>query len=201
MTLQAQLLARAVTAEERKEAYHRVREGLDRATHLVQQLLTMARLEPEAWKKSFREVSLGELARQMVGDFAQQAAAKGIDLGLAQEEPATLPADPESLRILLENLVDNAIRYTPAPGRVDVGVRAEGEDILLEVVDTGPGVPPEARERVFDRFYRRLGTNVSGSGLGLAIVKGIAEKHQARVTLEDGEKGKGLKVTVRFRRG
>jgi two-component system OmpR family sensor kinase len=201
VTLQAQLLSRAVTAEERKEAYRRVREGLDRATHLVQQLLTMARMEPEAWKKSFQEVSLGEVARKVVGDFAQQAAEKGIDLGLAREETISVPGDPDSLRILLENLVDNAVRYTPPPGRVDVSVRRKGEDVLLEVMDTGPGIPPEARERVFDRFYRRRGTNVSGSGLGLALVRGIAERHQARVSLEDGEEGKGLKVTVRFRRG
>jgi two-component system OmpR family sensor kinase len=174
---------------------------LDRATHLVQQLLTMARMEPEAWKKSFQEVSLGEVARKVVGDFAQQAAEKGIDLGLAREETISVPGDPDSLRILLENLVDNAVRYTPPPGRVDVSVRRKGEDVLLEVMDTGPGIPPEARERVFDRFYRRRGTNVSGSGLGLALVRGIAERHQARVSLEDGEEGKGLKVTVRFRRG
>jgi two-component system OmpR family sensor kinase len=82
---------------------------------------------------------------------------------------------------------------------VDVGVRTE-EEVLLEVVDTGPGIPPEARERVFDRFYRRLGTEAPGSGLGLAIVKGIAERHQAKVALENGENGKGLKVTLRFER-
>lgn len=199
VTLQAQLLARAVTAEERKEAYHKVREGLTRATHLVQQLLTMARLEPEARQTPFQEVALDALARKVVGDFARQAAVRGIDLGLAHEEPARVQGDPESLRILLENLVDNGLRYTPAPGRVDVGVRTE-EEVLLEVVDTGPGIPPEARERVFNRFYRRLGTDAPGSGLGLAIVKGIAERHQAKVALENGENGKGLKVTVRFER-
>ncbi len=199
VTLQAQLLARAAIPEERAEAYRRVREGLARATHLVQQLLTMARLEPEARQRPLQKVLLSELARKVVGEFAQQAQVSGIDLGLAQEEPAGVLGDPDSLRILLENLIDNAIRYTPATGRVDVRVRREGEDALLEVQDTGCGIPPEARNRVFDRFYRRLGTKVSGSGLGLAIVKRIAERHQARIIVGEGDAGSGLKVTVRFK--
>jgi signal transduction histidine kinase len=103
------------------------------------------------------------------------------------------------LETLVHNLVDNALRYTPPAGRVSVEVRSEDGSALLEVRDSGPGIPPEERARVFDRFYRMPGSAVGGSGLGLSIVKQIADAHRAEISLSDADEGKGLRVTVRFK--
>src|SRR6202008_3248958 len=111
---------------------------------------------------------------------------------------ATVAGEGEALRTLLRNLVDNAVRYTPPGGRVDVTVEAPPAGPRLTVSDDGPGIPPEERVRVFDRFYRRAGTEPPGSGLGLAIVKAIAEAHGAAVSRADGPRGVGLAVSVRF---
>ncbi len=100
----------------------------------------------------------------------------------------------------LGNLVDNAIRYTPPGGKVDVRVRTEGEEVVAEVLDTGPGIPAAERERVFDRFYRGGAAAGSGSGLGLAIVREIARRHGATVELRDGDGGRGLCARLRFER-
>ena len=99
------------------------------------------------------------------------------------------------------NLVDNAVRYTPPGGRVDVAAYREGDSPVLSVIDTGPGIPPDDRERVFDRFYRRAGSGAAGSGLGLAIVRNIAERHGAQLMLDEGPGGKGLAVRVIFSPG
>ena len=118
-----------------------------------------------------------------------------VDLVAGQAVP--LPSPAAGLRLLLSNLVGNAVRYTPDGGRVDVGVQADGGGTLLVVGDTGPGIPADERERVFDRFYRRPGETAEGSGLGLAIVRAVAERHGADVRLRDADGG-GLRVEVRF---
>ena len=105
--------------------------------------------------------------------------------------------DREALRTLARNLVDNAVRYTPRNGAVQVRTLATSDETVLEVIDNGPGIPPEDRERVFDRFYRRAGSQESGTGLGLAIVKAIADRSGARVALS-GAPGGGLKAAVSF---
>jgi two-component system OmpR family sensor kinase len=123
---------------------------------------------------------------------------KHIDLGLAHADPATVDGDAASLAILLSNLVDNALRYTPAGGRIDVCVGNADGVPTLTVADDGPGIPPEDRERVFDRFYRGAGNDEPGSGLGLSIVKRIADAHGASIALDVPATGSGLVVTVRF---
>jgi two-component system OmpR family sensor kinase len=196
LQLQVQLARRARSDEERQAAFADLEAGLKRATHLVQQLLTLARQEPEAADEPPRTVDLAALAAQVVGEYAPLAATRGIDLGLAHADAVSVFGHDASLRALLANLVDNAVRYTPGGGQVDVTVRHDGDRAVLAVRDTGPGVPAEERERVFDRFYRREGTGVDGSGLGLAIVKAIAERHGATIALEDGPGGKGLVVRI-----
>jgi len=126
--------------------------------------------------------------------------AKSIDLGVTRDDAGTIQGDGNGLRTLLGNLVDNAVRYTPTGGRVDVAAYRESGSAVLAVVDTGPGIPPEERERVLDRFYRRVGSEAAGSGLGLSIVKNIAERHGGRVVLDAGPAGKGLAVRVVFPR-
>jgi two-component system, OmpR family, sensor kinase len=143
-------------------------------------------------------VELSKLAKQVVAERALVAADKGVDLGVVRDETATVRGDAESLRILLANLVDNAIRYTPRDGRIDVSVHLQRGAPALEVTDTGPGIPEAERGRVFDRFYRRAGSGAGGNGLGLAIVRNIAERHGASIDLVDGPGGRGLSARVTF---
>jgi len=198
--LQIQLAERAGTEAERKAAFADLRQGLARASHLVQQLLTLARQEPEAAESPPTLVDLAEVARLVLAEHAPLASERNIDLGLVHEEHTAVRGDPEALRVMLGNLVDNAIRYTPPGGTVDVAVNARDGAAAVQVEDTGPGIPPEDRGRVFDRFYRREGTQAPGSGLGLAIVKNIAERHGAAIALENRTPGPGLRVSVSFPR-
>jgi two-component system, OmpR family, sensor kinase len=199
LKLQAQLAARAEEPGERASCLAELQRGLDRAAHVVQQLLTLAREEPGAdVGRADQTVALAELVAQVVADHAPLAESKQIDLGATSiDERATVRGDPMALRTLLTNLVDNAIRYSPTGGRVDLaaGMASDGTGAYLEVSDSGPGIPKAERERVFDRFYRRAGNGQDGSGLGLSIVKAIAERHGARVLLGDAPGG-GLAVRV-----
>ena len=197
LRLQAQSLDRADNADARKLAVARLTAGIDRATRLVEQLLVLARQEA-ANDVAARPVDLAELARRTVGDLVGLAQAKEVDLGLQHADPASVEGQPDALHILLRNLVENAIKYTPAGGTVDIAVRLEKDAVLIAVEDSGPGIPPEERERVFDRFYRVAGSEAAGSGLGLAIVKAIAERHGARLQLDKSERLGGLAATVRF---
>jgi len=196
--LQIQLAQRAQTGEEREAAFARLKGGQSRAAHLVQQLLTLARQEPGVAPQTFAPVDLAELARLVVSEYAPLAADKNIDLGLGRAEHASVSGDFEALRVMLGNLVDNAIRYTPAGGTVDVALHLSGREAVLEIADTGPGIPQEDRARVFDRFYRRDAAHVAGSGLGLAIVKNIADRHHASIVLDNRTPGPGLRVAVSF---
>jgi signal transduction histidine kinase len=142
-------------------------------------------------------VLLETAASEGIADTHAPALARGIDLGLDAEPDVRVMGDRDALRTLVRNLVDNAVRYTPAGGRVQVQTAKTPQGALLEVTDSGPGIPAADRERVFDRFYRRVSAPEGGSGLGLAIVKAIADRHGARVSLADAPGG-GLRVTVDF---
>jgi two-component system OmpR family sensor kinase len=200
--LQAQLAERAATGTVRDAALAELKAGLGRAARLVEQLLTLAREEPGVTNRPLAPVGLADLARAVIADHAQLAAAKRIDLGLADgvaEAPAAIVnGDEPGLRTLLSNLVANAVRYTPDGGRIDVAAFDEGGRPTLAVRDSGPGIPPAEHERVFDRFYRAATAGTPGSGLGLAIVRSIAERHGANIILGPGLDGRGLGVTVRF---
>ncbi len=199
--LQMGALARAGTDAERTEATEKLSAGVQRAIRLVEQMLALSRQETRA-EPVLSQVRLDDLAREVVSEFVPLSDARGIDLGISGSQPAVVLGDSDALATLLRNLVDNALRYTPSGGRVDVSIERSGEAdrarTLLRVVDTGPGIPLEDRSRVFDRFYRRPGTSPPGSGLGMAIVKAIADKHQATVLLDAGPGGMGLAVTVGF---
>jgi two-component system, OmpR family, sensor kinase len=201
LQLQIQVLERAQTPEDRSEALAQLRAGARRANRLVEQLLTLARLEPEAAQGEAAPVRLDRLAAGSVAEIEPLAAAKPVELRLGHIEPVAVVGREDALRTLLDNLVGNAIRYTPAGGRVTVDACSDAEGPLLAVTDNGPGIPVEERQRVFDRFYRVPRIGASGSGLGLAIVKSIADAHRARVELAEGEAGTGLSVRVRFPAG
>ncbi|HTT06388.1 MAG TPA: ATP-binding protein [Steroidobacteraceae bacterium] len=198
LRLQLQVFTRAQTQAQRTEALGRLERGIERATHVVSQLLTLARVEPEGSQAPLRMVALDEVVYEQVAEFTVIAQDRGVDLGTSGIEPATVPGNRESLAILLGNLIENAVRYTPRHGKVDVNLRHESSAAILEVIDSGPGIAPEERTRVFDRFYRGAGVEVGGSGLGLSIVKRIAGQHRARLSLADNPTGRGLRVEVRF---
>jgi two-component system OmpR family sensor kinase len=195
LKLQVQGLERAESPAAREVAVARLTAGIERATRLVEQLLVLARQEASAaGGAKAQQVALAELARRTVGDFAGVAQNKGVDLGLQHADEVSVEGQADGLMIMMRNLVDNAVKYTPPGGTVDVSV--VGARVVVE--DSGPGIPEEERERVFNRFYRVAGSEVSGSGLGLAIIKAIAERHGATLTLEKSERLGGLKAVVTF---
>ncbi len=210
LQLQLQLVERAGSDTARVQALADLKSGLQRTTHTIQQMLTLARQEPGAAEYAVAQVNLATLVRSVVLDHERLAEAQQIDLGVTDaDESAIVQGDVDALRILLANLVGNALRYTPAGGRVDVACGENEHETFVEVSDTGPGIPASERDRVFDRFYRRHGegkigsSGQSGSGLGLSIVRTIADRHGAVVDLADahpGDEAPGLRVTVCFPR-
>jgi len=195
--LQAQIAGRAKTESEREAALTQLSGGVDRASHLIEQLLHMARLEPSAREATFTPIALDALVKQVVADFSAQADARNIDLGVGACTAVELTGQANSLRMLLGNLVDNALRYTPAGGRVDVELANDPAtgNVVISVSDNGPGIPEPERERVFERFHRLAGSETPGSGLGLAIVRQVAHLHGGRVELDTSATG-GLLVRV-----
>jgi two-component system, OmpR family, sensor kinase len=197
--LQAQLAERARTDAERTVALDDLKGGIDRATRLVEQLLTLAREEPGVTDAPRTSVDLPALARKVIAELAPLALAKNIDIGMNTPDAIAVEGDAAALTTLLSNLIDNAVRYTPPQGRIDVAVDRIGGRPTLAVRDSGPGIPLEERERVFDRFYRgATAGGQRGSGLGLSIVRRIAARHGADVQLNAGLGNAGLGVTVRF---
>jgi two-component system, OmpR family, sensor kinase len=201
LNLQMQLAERAPNSEEKLKAFDMMRSGLARCSRLVNQLLTLARNELGGATNKHETVDLSEVAREIVIEQAMLAQAKQIDLGLIRNDPVRLLGDSEGLRAMIGNLVNNAIRHTPEQGKIDVSISLRDREALLEISDTGPGIPEADRERVFDRFYRRAESKESGSGIGLAIVKSVALRHGASVTLHAAANTSGLLVRVRFPSG
>jgi two-component system OmpR family sensor kinase/two-component system sensor histidine kinase QseC len=203
LRLELQLLDRAPDEAARREARRHLGAAVERAIHLVGQLLTLARNEPREAAGALASLALAEPVAEGMADVHGAAGVKGLDLSL-DAQPATVRGDREALRTLVRNLLDNAVRHAPAGGCVRVRIRpgptADGgaaEGAVLEVADSGTGIPPAERERAFDRFYRRASAPEGGSGLGLAIVKAIADRHGAQVRLGDAPEG-GLGVRVTF---
>ncbi|MDP9109957.1 MAG: ATP-binding protein, partial [Pseudomonadota bacterium] len=197
LKLQLQLLARAEDTTARAEALQHLHDGVDRAGHLIGQLLTAAQTDPNDTAAHLAPVDFSELVRQCVADLFVLAQARQIDLTLHGNAQVQINANAPRLQILVRNLIDNAVRYTPSGGAVVVGLERTDGAWLLCVDDSGPGIPPAERARAFDRFYRGANQDQTGSGLGLSIVKNIADQHGATVTLDTAALG-GLQVRVRF---
>jgi two-component system OmpR family sensor kinase len=198
LKLQLELARRAGRPAELTAALDDLEAGVARTSHVVEQLMTLARVEPEALATQRTASDLVAIAKDAIVARAALAADKAIDLGLAHATPAVVSGDPASLGIMLSNLIDNALRYTPRGGRIDVFVERDESAVTLGVADTGPGIPRDERARVFDRFYRGAAGDEPGSGLGLSIVKRIADAHQATITLDAPAQGTGLIARVRF---
>ena len=197
LALQAQLVERETTPEARAQSLRDLRGGLARATRVVEQLLSLAREEPDAAPAVFAPVDASALMRETVAALNPLAAAKSIDLGVTRaDDAAIVSGDADGLRTLLANLVDNAIRYTPAGGRVDASVEARDASVIIAVRDDGPGIAPAERDRIFDRFARGDAPSAPGSGLGLAIVRRIAQRHGGSVAIGEGLDGRGAGLVV-----
>lgn len=192
--LQAQLARRSDDVH-REAALDELDKGIERSTHLVAQLLQMARLEPDVHQRHATPFRCDQLAAEVVGAFSARADARDVDLGLEASDAATVCMDPEDFRVLLNNLVDNALRHTPVGSRVDIRVRQAGERVTLTVNDNGPGIAQAERERALHRFVRLNPQDSTGSGLGLAIVTQIAEHNGGTIELADSPGG-GLSVSV-----
>jgi two-component system sensor histidine kinase TctE len=185
MRMQSELALRQEDPGEIHRSLEQLAKSSESATRLVNQLLALARAEnqPHAGL-AFEPLDLSLLARDVVQDWVQASFTHEIDLGYEAPDGAVdIAGHPMMLRELLSNLIDNALRYTPAGGSVTVRVRSDAGQALLEVEDTGPGIAPGERPRVFERFYRILGSNAPGSGLGLAIVREIAQQHGAEIQI------------------
>ena len=199
LRLQAQSLQRAPDDATRAIATERLLAGIDRATRLVEQLLALARQQGAGEGAELVSLDLTALARNALADAEPEAARHAIALTLdAPTAHVVLRADEAALAVLLRNLLGNALRHTPPGGQVRVGVREEASVIDLTVEDSGPGIAPDERARVLDRFYRVPGTPGHGSGLGLAIVRAIAERHGAALTLDASPTLGGLRVMLRW---
>ncbi|NEX59541.1 ATP-binding protein [Noviherbaspirillum galbum] len=197
LKIQLQLLERARDDAARAEARARLAEGMDRAAHLVDQLLAAARTDPDDAASAFEETDLAEAVREVIAALHVVAEQKGIEIALEAPERLQLAGDPQALTMLARNLIDNAIRYTPAGGQVMVRLSSAQGHVELVVEDSGPGIPEADRPRAFDRFYRGTGETQGGSGLGLAIVKNVVDMHRAAIKLGVSTMG-GLKVEVTF---
>lgn len=194
------ILQKLVSEPAAKEVLHQLDAGADRTTHLVNRLLALSKVEQSAeGQTKHTVVDLNAVAAASASNLVVEAVSKNIDLSFeSASSQAWVLGDESSLVEMITNLVENAVRYTPANGSVSVSVVIQ-DLIRLQVDDTGPGIPPAERERVFERFYRILGTDVSGSGIGLAIVSEVARSHQARVLIDDvPDQASGTRITVEF---
>lgn len=199
---QSELALRTSDPERKQHALEHVLTSTRHGIRLVNQLLALARNEPGGQDtNNFTSLNLNQLAQECTVNWVQMALEKNIDIGYeGASVPITVQGDATSLTEMLNNLIDNAIRYTPAGGHITVSVRAAQHGAELCVEDNGPGIAPQHRERVFERFYRILGSGQSGSGLGLAIVAEVAKRHRAELELDEGSGGIGTRISVCFPR-
>jgi two-component system sensor histidine kinase QseC len=199
LKIQAQVALRSKDDEEQSSALKNVLHGVDRATRLVEQMLSLARVDPDTAAISYRQVDLRSLTVSVMVDLEPLAQAKKIELtlekGFAHGDTCSVLGDEAQLSLLLRNLLDNAIRYTPDGGSVSVDI-LDIDAVTLVVKDTGPGILESERKNVTQRFYRVSGSGEEGSGLGLSIVHRIAELHGARLEFGDNDAGNGLLVRV-----
>jgi two-component system sensor histidine kinase QseC len=196
---QAQVAQRAIDPQQRQQALQQILIGVDRATHLVTQLLTLARIDATQTLPT-SPFDMQELISQIIIDLTEQALKKNIDLGL--ENTATLTivdGNQNALYLMFRNLVDNAIRYTPKNGQVTVFLENfQLPKLRVSISDNGPGIPLSLRKKIFERFYRGGNQNIQGNGLGLSIAQKVAQLHNVRIQLEDVANGSGLCVRIDF---
>lgn len=195
--LHAQVAMQTDDAETRKDALSEVVLGVDRATALVEQLLTLSRLDPEGALQESDTADLYKITEEKIAELVPQALDKNLEISLDAKLNSIVNGKKEMLGILVRNVVENAVRYTPQDGIVEVCIAAQKNKVLFRVADSGPGVSPVEYDNLFKRFYRVQGNQQEGTGLGLAMVQRIAEIHHTTVTLGES-KYNGLQVDIYF---
>ncbi len=195
---QLQVAQRARDNDERDRSLQQLQSGLSRAAHLVDQMLQLARLDPESGLPNPQPVDLTALVETVCAELGPQILARNIDFSFESTGQAIVTGHAEWLRVLIRNLVDNAMRYTPEGGTVIVRIERQNDQLTLAVSDSGPGIPPAQRSAVLQRFHRLDQGGQPGSGLGLAIVARIAELHAAQLYLGTSPMTKGLDIRVQF---
>ena len=196
---QAQIAKRTQDPQKREHALQNILKSVDRTTHLIEQLLTLARLEPGVNNTNYSDCDLTRIVQETIADALPLAGKKNIILQVNEANSIQIHANAQALSILLRNLLDNAIRYTPENGRVDVHLEDTPTGVSLSIADNGPGITDDDKEYVFKRFSRSNENRESGSGLGLSIVKQIADLHHAVINLSKSSEN-GLQVDIFFPR-
>ena len=198
LRLQAQMLARSKTPSRQQEAMAELQGGVSRTLQLARQLLTLARHDADGEGVDKTPVDLATVIERVVSIHLPLAAEKALQTEVGIQESAVVQGNEEALSILVSNLIENSIKYTERDGRLLISLRPASTGAELKIEDSGPGIPVEERERVFDRFYRRRDTVATGNGLGLAIAKEIAVRHGASIVLESSEALGGLSARILF---
>jgi two-component system OmpR family sensor kinase len=198
--LQAENLDTVELPDQARERLAVLRQGMRRTNHLLEQLLALARHEGGPHREAAVVVELDRLVRDSVEDVLPEAARKVIDVGFELIEPTAIKGEPVMLATMIRNLLDNAVRYTPRGGRVDIGVYRDADAAVLQIEDTGPGIPPGEMDRIFEPFFRGSQPGEDGTGLGLSIVKRIVDRSSGAIMLENisAPSGTGLRATVRL---
>ena len=198
----AEVALSARSAEELEQTLKKVSASVTRSTHVVQQLLTLNRMVPEASINDPVRMNLETEVAEMAAQIVPSALEKDIEIELHSEgsRKPFIHGNPTAIAILARNLIDNAVRYSPAGKRVKLIIESTDKQVTFKVIDNGPGIPQELRERVFERFYRTLGSETVGSGLGLSIVQQIVKLHGATLQLDTAPSGQGCQFSVSFQR-
>jgi len=197
---QTQVALRAVTDAEKDNAFKNIIIGVDRCTHIIEQLSVLANVREDEPLQNPQSIDLNVIAREIISDLINAAIDRQTEIEFYPYEKSApfIIGNVTLIRILIRNLIDNAIRYTPEHSLIKISVNMAAQKVIFCVEDNGPGVPDELKERIFERFYRQLGTKVSGSGLGLSIVSQIAQLHQADIQIKDASPH-GLVILIRFK--
>ena len=192
---QAQVASRTSSNIDRDNALKMVIQGVDRSSHLIEQLLTLARLDPEAMQVKFDQVELVYLIEDAMAQIAPLAIAKNIELEFKYDDKIVIQGVAALITTMFNNLLNNAIKYTPDGGSITVAIDSAPENILISISDSGSGIPDNLKERIFDRFYRITGSSESGSGLGLSIVQKVIDIHFGKIKVFDNDPV-GTKIVV-----
>ena len=198
LSLQAQNIEKAKTLKAMRERVLPLREGIERARQLTEQLLSLAK--SQVANPGVSPVDASSLARELIAECLPQAEALTIDLGLVDDGNVVIQGDSQALRLVLKNALNNALRFTPKFGIVTLRLYTEGQDGVIEIIDSGPGIPAAERENVFHPFYRIEGSGIEGSGLGLTIARDAATKLGGSISLRNHSDGTGLIFCYRQRR-
>ncbi|MCU7804410.1 MAG: sensor histidine kinase N-terminal domain-containing protein [Candidatus Thiodiazotropha sp. (ex Lucinoma borealis)] len=196
MLVQLQSSATGRTDEERERGIQQVKKGLDHLNHVIKQLLTLASIEPQKIRRNFKPLDLEEIAQEVLADISPGALSKQIEMELQCSGRVSISGNRELIGIMLNNLVSNAIKFTPNKGAIALRIAHTKGGASVSIVDAGPGIPDDKKKWVFERLNRLPGETEGGTGLGLSIVQEICELHQGSIVLNDPEEGTGLIVNL-----